>query len=103
MSLGQGPPGKSIRGPPGVPGVPGLPGPPGAGGEAGPRLSQVKSRCCFYPEFTDCDADENWSGRSGDWSVWLQRDDGGAGEQLIHIKHIVTSFTISFSLDLNVN
>ena len=41
MSLGQGPPGKSIRGPPGVPGVPGLPGPPGAGGEAGPRLSQV--------------------------------------------------------------
>ena len=41
MSVAQGPPGKSIRGPPGVPGVPGLPGPPGAGGEAGPRLSQV--------------------------------------------------------------
>ena len=41
MPVAQGPPGKSIRGPPGVPGVPGLPGPPGAGGEAGPRLSQV--------------------------------------------------------------
>ena len=41
MSFVQGPPGKSIRGPPGVPGVHGLPGPPGAGGEAGPRLSQV--------------------------------------------------------------
>ena len=41
MPVAQEPPGKSIRGPPGVPGVPGLPGPPGAGGEAGPRLSQV--------------------------------------------------------------
>ena len=41
---GQGPPGKSIRGPPGPPGKPGLPGAPGAsqGGQGGPRLSQAE-------------------------------------------------------------